>query len=89
MGGNHKVAVGDGLGFGALFVVDPPLPLWASMMIWLSLVYTSTQAESLQSAKAVAGMDKSRLKLRIIKRFMRATISAYADGYRDNSANCG
>lgn len=71
--------MGDGFAFGARLVTVSLLPLRASIIIWLFFVYTSTQADSVQSAKAGSGAINSAAIIGIIKAFMPETISAGAD----------
>ena len=69
-GGNHSVGLGVGATTVRFLTTAPPSPFLAVMMIWLSCVKTSTQALVVQSATALAGVDKVMKRMRINKRFM-------------------
>ena len=69
-GGNHSVGLGVGATTVRFLTTAPPLPFLAVMMIWLFWVKTSTQALVVQSATALAGVNKEMKRMRINKRFM-------------------
>ena len=69
-GGNHSVGLGVGATTVRFLTTAPPLPFLAVMMIWLFWVKTSTQALVVQSATALAGVNKVMKRIRINKRFM-------------------
>ena len=93
LGGTDNVGLGVAFTFGRtallFFTAALTLPLRASMMIWFSLVYTSTQMASVHLAKEAAGVEKRSAQMRIIERFMSGTISGSADHYFWYNANCG
>ena len=70
LGGNHNVGLGVGATTVRFLTSAPPSPFLAVMMIWLSCVKTSTQALDVQSATALAGVNKVMNRMRIDKRFM-------------------
>jgi len=69
-GGNHSVGLGVGATTVRFLTTAPPLPFLAVMMIWLFWVKTSTQALVVQSATALAGVNKEMKRMKINKRFM-------------------